>query len=300
MTISPKYLAIGGLFLTNLFWAGNAIVARLSNDSVGPFTLNFGRWSLALLILLPFCGKDLWRQRKIICQKWPIILVLGLLAITTYNTFLYLAAHSTTAINITLVGCTLPVMTMVASSFLLASRPTRWQLLGLSIALSGVVVIVSKGNLSVLFSLEDNSGDIMIFGISCCWALYSVLIRKYPLELKATTLLTTLIIAGMPILLMLATLEWLLVPSAGLRIRDFPVYLYLAIFPSILSLLFWGYGVKILGPAIASISSYSMPLFAAILSIILLNESLALYHLFGSVMIFIGLYFGSIFQQLSK
>lgn len=300
MSILPNYLALAGLTLTNLFWASNAIVARLANSDIAPFTLSFGRWLFALLILLPFCAKDLWQQRQLIRQQWDIVLVLGFLAIATYNTILYLAAHSTTAINITLVSSSLPIITIAASSLLLAYRPTNWQLFGLTLSLIGVLIIISQGDLLSLLALQGNSGDIMILGIACCWALYSVLLRKYPLNIKASTLLTILIAAGMPVIMALAILEWSIAPQAGLQIKDFPVYLYLAVFPSILAYLFWGFGVKTLGPAIASMSCYSMPLFAAVMSIILLDETFAVYHLSGGAMIFIGLYFGSVFRQLKK
>ena len=300
MNASSKYLALAGLLLTNLFWAGNAVVARLYNDDISPFTLSFGRWILAFLILLPFCRKDLWQQRRLIRKRWQTIFVLGFLGVTTYNTILYLAAHSTTAINITLVSSSLPIVTMAISSLLLAYRPARWQLLGLTLSLIGVLVIISHGDLPSLLFLEGNSGDVMIFGIACCWALYSVLLRKYPVDMNAITLLATIIAAGLPMLLMLAVVEWLLVPQAGLSINDLPVYLYVAIFPSILAYLFWGFGLKTLGPAIASLSCYSMPLFAAMLSITFLDETLAIYHLFGSALIFVGLYFGSVFRQLRK
>jgi drug/metabolite transporter (DMT)-like permease len=293
MQISTKTLALLGLGLTNLFWATNAVLARFVAEDIPPFTLVFGRWLLAFLLLLPFTWQHIYRNFDEIQRRWPVIVVLGLLGITIYNAILYLAAHSTTAVNITLVSSTLPLITLAASALLLKQKPSSWQIIGIFASLAGVTLIISGGKLSNLLNLSLSEGDVMILGIACCWALYSVILRKYPINLKPAALLTVFIGAGLPPLLALFAIEQASLPNSfDPKMKDLPIYVYIAIFPSILAYLFWGYGVKVVGPNISALSCYLMPLLTALIAIPLLGEVLHWYHFTGGILILVGLYLG--------
>lgn len=296
--LSSNYsLAILGLILTNLFWSSNAVLARFIVEDIPPFTLVFVRWLLALLILLPFTWRDIVSNFGEVRRCWQVIIVLGVFGVSIYNSGLYLAAHSTTAINMTLVSSTLPLVTIAASSLLLGIIPTRWQLLGIIASFTGVMFIITQGKLSQLLSVNLNQGDLLVLVITCCWALYSVILKKYPVHLKPTSLLTILIAVGLPPLFGLFLLEQSLANTPLLQMRHAPIYLYAAIFPSILAYLFWGYSVIIAGPNIASLSCYLIPLFTVVMAVPLLKESLHSYHLIGAALMLVGLYFGSLFKS---
>lgn len=295
--LSNKALALTGLALTNLFWAGNAVVARFVVDDIPPLTLAFGRWLIAFIVLLPFALPHLKGQWSYIRSQWLVILILGFIGVTVYNTVLYIAAHSTAAVNITLVSSTLPLITLLASWLLLSHRPTHWQLLGIVISLCGVLTIISSGNIEQLLTLAFNHGDVMIFGIACCWSIYSVLLRKYPLSLHPIALLFVLMAAGLPFLLVLYLFELSVVPAFSLSQQSWVLITYTALFPSVCAYLFWGFGVKEVGPNIAALSCYLMPLFTAMLAVPLLGETLYWYHYLGGVLILCGLYFGSVFKR---
>ena len=303
MSVSPRVLAFMGLVLTNLFWASNAVVARFVSDSIPPITLSFGRWFLACLLLLPFVLSYFCSHfdhvKRVVSQRFSVILVLGLLGVSTHNTVLYLAAHETTAVNITLVSSTLPLITLLASWLMLSKRPTNWQLLGIVISLVGVVTIISGGDAQQLLNLRFNRGDILIFGIACCWSIYSVILGKYAIDLPPVVLLFVLIVAGLPFLSGLFFIEWLVLPSFTIGSQGVVVIVFVAIFPSILAFLFWGFGVKTLGPSITSLTCYLLPILTALLAVPILNESLYGYHYFGGLMILVGLYLGSVFRSES-
>ncbi|MGH1487508.1 MAG: DMT family transporter [Cellvibrionaceae bacterium] len=300
MNLSTKTLALLGLAMTNLFWATNAVLARFVVEDIPPFTLVFGRWLLAFLLLLPFTYRDIYGNFAEIRRCWAVIIVLGLLGITIYNSILYLAAHSTTAVNITLVSSTLPLITLVASVLMLKQKTSKWQMLGIAASFTGVAFIISRGDFDQLLQLNLNIGDVLIFGIACCWSIYSVILKKYPIKLPPATLLTVLITAGLPVLAVLFTTEQILLADyAKPALNDLPIFIYIAIFPSILAYLFWTYGVKTVGPNIAALSCYLMPLLTALIAVPLLGEQLYQHHIIGGILILIGLYFGSVFKQKS-
>lgn len=111
--------AIVGLVICTLAWAGNALVARATAGMLPPIGLSFWRWLTALLLLLPFTLPSLYRHRDLLSVHWKQIAILAALSISSYNTLLYLAAQSTTAINITLVNTGLPVAAFIWSVVLL-------------------------------------------------------------------------------------------------------------------------------------------------------------------------------------
>ena len=125
MQLSTKTLALLGLTMTNLFWASNAVLARFVVEDIPPFTLAFGRWLLAFFLLLPFTYRDIYENSAEVRRCWAVIIVLGLLGITIYNSILYLAAHSTTAVNITLVSSILPLVTLAASALMLKQKISK-------------------------------------------------------------------------------------------------------------------------------------------------------------------------------
>ncbi|MFT6387374.1 MAG: drug/metabolite transporter (DMT)-like permease [Cellvibrionaceae bacterium] len=300
---SPYALALIGLALTNLFWAGNAVVARLVVDDIPPLTLIFGRWALAFLLLLPFAFPHLKNSMAVIRERWFIIVVLGLMAIATYNSVLYLAAHSTTAINITLISSSLPLIALLASWLMLNAKPRNWQLVGIVASLLGVFIVISRGQFTLLQELMRtgfNRGDLMIFGLVCLWAVYSVMLRKYPVKLHPIAFLTILIAAGLPVLTVFFLIELTMLPPFSLGLSSAPIFIYAAIFPSILAYLFWINGIKIVGPSVSALSCCLMPLFAAILAVPILGESLYWFHYLGGILILIGLYFGSVFKTQLK
>jgi len=297
--LSPKISALIGLALTNLFWAGNAIVARFVVDDIPPLTLVFGRWLLAFIFLFPFVLPHIKKSWPLIRERWFVIIVLGMMCIATYNSVLYLAAHATTAINITLVSTSLPLIVLLASWLLLKVRPSNWQLMGIAISLAGVFIVISRGKVALFFDLFGagfNRGDLMIFGLAILWAIYSVMLRKYPIPLHPIVLLSVLVAAGLPLLSILFVIEIMSLPEFSLSSADAPIFIYIAIFPSILAYLFWNHGVKTLGPNISALSCYLMPLFTAILATSILGETLYWYHFAGGILILIGLYFGSVFK----
>lgn len=283
-------LAYAGLVLTNLFWAGNAVVARGVAGEIPPFALAFWRWTGALLILLPLGLPHLHRGRAVIRRHWRALLGLGALSVAGFNTLLYLAAQTTTATNIGLVNSTIPLAVALAAWLLLRQRPTPRQLVGLAIAAAGVAVIVARGDWLVLRTLAIHPGDLWMIAAVVVWGLYSVLLRLWPVPLHPLGFLTATVTVGACLLLPLYLWELASVGGFGFGAGHLPVFGYLALFPSVLAFLFWNHGVAVAGPRTASLFIYLLPVFAAVLASLFLGEQLHVYHAAGGLLIVAGLY----------
>ncbi|MCL7462757.1 DMT family transporter [Pseudomonas sp. NW5] len=283
--------AAAGLVVAVLCWAGNALVARAVVDSLPPLALAFGRWSLALLILLPFVGRSLWQQRaQLRAAGWRLWGV-SALGITGYNSLLYLAAQSTTAINITLLNTCLPLATFIGAGLLLNEWPARRAWLGMGVALCGLLLLIGRGDPATFLALDFYPGDLLMLLAVAVWALYSLLMRLWSgrFALAPLALLGVTILYGWILLLPFYLLEWWLVGGFVPGVASLGAMAYTALFASLLAYLAWNNGLRVLGAARASLFSYLMPVFAALLGWLLLDEGLAFYHWLGGALIFGGL-----------
>ncbi len=283
-------LAYTGLVLTPLFWAGNAVIARSVVDTIPPLSLSFWRWCLALLILLPVGLPKVRQQWPIVIQRWPSMLALAAFSVGAFNTLLYLSAKTTTALNITLVNSTIPVMVALLAWILLRDRVRPFQAIGIALALLGMLVVVSRGELAVFTRLAFQPGDLIMVAAVFCWGLFSVLLRRQSVPLHPLAFLTVQIALGVLVILPFYLLDLLFI-SGGFELAPdkLPPLLYVAVFPGLLAYAFWNHGVNTIGPSKAAMFMYLNPVFAAVLAGLFLGERLSVFHFIGGLLILLGL-----------
>jgi len=284
--LSPYLL----LLLPCLFWAGNAVIARASVGLVPPIGLAFWRWTLALILLLPFGLPRLWPKRHLIRRHFGVLAALAATSVAAYNTLLYLALQTTTAINATLVAAALPIVTIGLSWGLLGEGITRRQAVGVLVSLGGVLVVISQGQAAVLLGLELRRGDLWVLLATLIWAFYSVLLRRHPLPFDAIGLLTLLVAIGTAMILPFHLWELSTGADFAWNWETAAIVGYVGIFPSILALYFWNQGVAALGANVAGQYSNVVPVFTAVLATLFLGESFRWYHTLGLVLIFAGIW----------
>lgn len=285
-------LAWAGLVLASLFWAGNALIARAFHQVIPPMSLAFWRWVLALGLLLPFVAVPLWQQRRALLEARWQLLVLAALSIAGYSSMLYQAAQTTTAINITLLNTCLPLVLFLGAGLLLGEWPVRRVWYGMLFAAVGLLVLISRGSWNNLLALQFTRGDLWVLLSIVDWALYSLLLRRWSAVLApiaSLALMAVLIALGIPLLLPLYLLELGRGEVFELSMANLAAIAYTAVFASLFAYLAWNYGIKVLGASRVGLSNYLMPVFAALLSWLLLNESLQGFHWVGAALIFGGL-----------
>lgn len=284
-----RHWAVIGLLITALAWAGNALIARGTAGMLPPISLSFWRWTLALLLLLPFTLTGLWRYRRPLLKNWIHVAVLAALSISSYNTLLYQAAQSTGAINLTLVGTGLPVAAFFWSVLLLRQWPARATLCGALLGLCGLILILAGGQPARLLGLQFNDGDLIMLVAVFSWGLYSVLLQRWVMPVPGLVLMAAMLLCGVPLLIPFFLWELVHVGSMPVTWQAAGAVSYTAVFASLVAYVAWNNGVKVLGPATASLFSYLVPAFTALLGVLLLGEQLHWYHLAGGALTFTGL-----------
>lgn len=277
------------LALTVLFWSGNFVLGRGIRDLIPPVSLNFWRWTGALIILLPFGLPRIISQRTLLKQNWKLLVFLSIPSIAVFNAFIYTALQSATAINTVLVNAMVPVFIGLTAWLLYGERMAPVQIAGVLVSLTGLAFIVTRGDLTVIKGLTFGRGDLWTLAAGVSWALYSVMLRRRPARMDPIAFLTVIVAFGL--CFMLPFYFWELQVKGGFHLNapSMASIAYVCIFPSVLSYIFWNGGVAMVGANRAGIFFHLMPVFSILLAFVFLGEQLRLFHFIGMVLIFSGI-----------
>ena len=285
--------ATGYLFAlgATAIWSGNFIVARgLSND-IPPVSLAFFRWMTAVLVFAPFAIKGLIREWPAIREHLGYFSITSFIGITCFNTFIYIAGHTTTAMNLSLIAITFPIFIMIFSKFLYQESLSLKKGLGVILVLTGVVFLITHGRLSSLVNISFAIGDLWMLAASILFAGYSLLLKRKPAGISVYTLQFTCFVMGLFFLFPFFIWEQGQVVAQGnyLNQTTIPAILYVGIFASLSAFVLWNQAIVTLGPAKAGMVYYTLPLFSGLLGILFLNETIGFIHFFSMVLIFSGI-----------
>lgn len=293
---SPAPVPSGGLFanpyllltLTMAMWGCHSAVSRLAVGEISPASLTFLRW----VVVASFMFSLTWRGLR---EHWPVLkprlgylALMGTLGYTAYNTLLYWSAHTTTALNISIINAAMPAM-IFGGALLVFGQPVRpLQWVGMLISMAGVLITAAKGDLATLLTLTISPGDLLIFIATVLYAGYSVLLRNRPVvpslvffaALAPAAAVSSVFLLGAEVLA--GEFFW---PSW----KGWLILVFVAIFPSLLSQIFFIRAVELIGPGRAGLFTNLMPLFGAGFAMLILGEQLAPYHVAALVLVIGGI-----------
>jgi drug/metabolite transporter (DMT)-like permease len=285
------------LLIATALWAGNAIAGRLLVGSVSPITLSAVRWGLAALLLLPL-GWRVFKPNSALWQNKKRFLLLGLFGVGSYNVLLYLALQTSTAINVTLIGASMPIWMLFIGAVFYQTKPNLLQLIGAIVSLLGVAIVLTRGELLTLLSMKMVTGDLLIMLATVLWAIYSWMLsrpgssteRQWPwadflMAQVLVGLLWTGFFDGFEIVSGHAYLD--------LNLWTGSLILFVAVGPSLIAYRCWGMGVSGAGPTVAAFFANFIPLFTAILSAAMLGEPPQLFHGVAFALIVAGIWVSS-------
>jgi drug/metabolite transporter (DMT)-like permease len=264
------------MLVTPALFAANLVVARWAESAaLPPLFLAFARWALAFALLLPAVGPRLWSHRHLLMAHFPRLS----LAVGPQ----YIGARHTSAANIAIIFAACPALVMLLETLVWKAPLARKQAGGMLLAILGVLVVLSKGDLSALGGMAFGTGDLWVVLAASGWVLYTVLGKRMPLPpLPSVVKLAALIGGGALVLAPFAVLEASLGDVANFGDpRLYIAVAFLAVVPSLGAYFCFDRLVQTVGPARASLSVYLIPLFATLAAWPLLGEAPRLYHAAG-------------------
>jgi drug/metabolite transporter (DMT)-like permease len=282
------------LTLCSLFWSGNFIVGKFASFyEVPPLTLNFFRWLIVWIILIPFTLKDIIKNFKTIKNNFYSIFLMSITSIGVFNSVVYYSLNFTQVLNGALMISTIPVLIIFISFIFRTEKINFNQILGVIFSITGVIIIVTRLDFSRLINLDLNKGDLWLLIAMLSWAIYSTMLRTYKIPLKAITFISIIVSIGLIFLLPQFLFEY---KNHQIIQFNFPVILitsYVVLFAGLGAYIFWNKGVSIVGPNKAGIFLHLMPVFSSFMAIFILNEKLMSFHIIGAGVIIVGIYLSS-------
>lgn len=285
------------LLIPPLMWAANAVVGHYAVPLIPPMLFNLLRWVAVAMILLPVAGwclkpsSELWRH-------WKRYMVLGFLAVSLYNSFQYLALHTSSAINVTLIAASMPVWMIVVGALFFKTPATPKKLVGAAASVLGVLIVLSRGDLTALQRFHFVPGDIYILIAIMGWSTYSWLLTrtKAPEKIRNdwAAMLLSQVAFGLIFSSIFSVAEAVVDPQPV--VWGWPliiVLIFVAIGPAILAYRYWGEGVRLVGPTVAGFFANLTPLFTALMSAAFFAEYPQGYHLLAFALIVAGIWLSS-------
>ncbi len=277
------------LILTTLMWGGNAIAGRLAVGEVSPMLLTCLRWAVVALILGPLVGRQVAAAWPQLGSRWLYTILMGCAGFTAFNALFYAAAYHTTAVNLTIFQGSIPVLVLLGTILFFGARVVPLQILGMIVTILGVVVVSVKADLEVLKTLALNIGDVWMLIACVFYAAYTLGLRRRPPVpglIFFTAMAGVAFLTSLPLLAMEAAqgaVQW---PS----LKGWLILLYIGLFPSLISQIFFIRGVELIGPARAGLFVNLVPVFGALLAVLLLGEPFAYYHALGLLLVLGGIW----------
>lgn len=289
---SPRDILAGsGLaILATLIWSGNFIVAKAVTREIPPIALSFYRWTCATLILLPFAWVSFRKSLPQIGRSWAYLLLIALMGISLFNTFIYIGAHYTSAINLALIGTTSsPIMSVILARIILKERIGMHKTIGILLCVTGVLFLLCKGEISHLLSLQFTEGDLWVLLAAFCFAVYNVMAKRKPAGIGPVPFLFTIFAAGTLLLTPAFIWEAGQYPPIQWNSQLVVSVLYLGLGASVICYLIWNAAIQKLGAGRTALFGNLIPIFSSLEAVLFLHEGFNNIHILSMALVFTGI-----------
>ena len=278
------------LFVQPIFMASNIIVARGGVEYVPPVSLAFWRWLTVFLILMPFFFNEIVKKKKQFKKESLKLFFLGLMGCGICGAFPFIAGMSTTMANMGIIYTSSPIFIIILSVLFFNDKINFSRIIGLILCLSGVIIIICKGDLSYLLNFKFTSGDLWMLGAAIGWAVYSIFLINWKSSFSLMARFTLIAFFGAISLMPFYLIEETYLLNTTFNNNFLFWVLFAAISPGIIAFTLYTKVQKYVGASLAGFTLYIFSIYSAIYGIILFDEALLNFHYYGAALVFIGIY----------
>ncbi len=247
------------------------------------------RWLGAVLLLLIFAHKLLVRDWGKLRRNLATLVLMGVLGFTAFNALFYIAAHTTSGLNMGIIQGAIPVFVLIGAFIIYRTTVSPLQIMGVVLTIIGVSMVASAGNLQRLTSLTLNQGDYLMILACLLAAGYTLALRRFT-SVSPLSVLSVIALSAFMTSLPLSVVEFLLGNLQWPTAKGWIIVALITFFPSFLAQIFFIQGVAAIGPGRAGIFVNLVPIFASVLAVSILNEPFKAYHGIALVLVLGGIW----------
>ena len=270
--------------------ATNIIVARGGVEYVPPISLAFWRWLTVFIILLPFFLGEILKKKNQLNKEFGKLFFLGSMGCGVCGAFPFIAGMSTTMANMGIIYTSSPIFIIVLSVLFFGDKINLSRITGLILCLSGVLMIICKGDLTYLINFKFTSGDLWMLGAAVGWAVYSIFLINWKSSFSLMARFTLIAFFGAVSLFPFYLIEESYFFNTAFNNNFIFWVLFAAISPGIIAFTLYTKVQKYVGASLAGFTLYIFSIYSAIYGIILFDETLLSFHYYGAGLVFIGVY----------
>ncbi|MFJ7731667.1 DMT family transporter [Lysinibacillus sp. NPDC097231] len=280
------------MLLTSLLWGGNFVVAKSLVNHASPLTLTSLRWLIAVTVLLPMVW---WKEKRLLPSRDALLplFLMGITGVVLFNIFQFLALERTTSTNVGLISTLNTISIAVFSFVFLREKINVLQALSMLLSLFGVLLVLSKGNITLLLSFHFNLGDLWMIAAVCIWGIYSVCSKW---AMKTTSPLMSNLYSGIFGLLVLLPFNLKDYSISNVNHSFILSLLYTALISTVVCMVLWSIGIQKLGATTSGIFLNFNPIFTALLAFLFIGERISWTQGIGGLIVIIGCYLFSHFK----
>lgn len=281
----------GALFalLATLLWSVNMVIASGIKGHIPPIGLAFWRWTIACIVLAPFAFKSTIEDFKIVKKHIWYLVLTALLGITVFNTLIYFAGKTTSAINLSLIAISIPLFIVVLSRIIFKEKLSSVKIAGIATIITGVIVLITKGSLLALLHINFTIGDLLMLVACFFFAYYTILVRQKPDELTTKVFLFSVFVLGVIFLFPFYLWEHLFYKKVILDTKTIAVTSYVGLFASMVSYYLWNEAIRLIGISKTALIYYLIPVFSGILAYFFLDQAIVITQIISMGIIITGL-----------
>lgn len=277
------------LVITALCWGGNAVFGRMAVGEVSPMALVTLRWLGVVLLVFTFARRYIIRDWPVLRLHLPFVCAMGALGFTVFNGLFYVAAHSTTAVNIGIIQGSIPVFVLIGVFVVYRTPVTKLQVAGVLITMVGVVLVASGGDVGRVASLAINHGDLLMVIACTLYAGYAVGLLRRPVVSSLglfAAIATAAFVASIPLVIAESALGQLQWPT----MTGWAIVAMVTLFPSFVAQICFIRGVELIGPGRAGAFVNLVPVFASLLAVTFLHEPFKTFHAVALILVLGGIW----------
>ncbi len=285
------YTGIGLAVLATFIWSWNFIVARGIYKEIPPVSLAFFRWLTATIIIFPFAYQAFKKEWSAARKSWLYFLLAAATGVAMFNTFVYIGAQYTTAINLALIGTTSsPIMSVIFARIFLKEKISGAKVIGITTCIAGIFFLLSKGNFQNLLSLKFTRGDTWVLLAGLSFAVYNTMVKKKPVSISPVNFLFIVFAIGTILLFPFYLEEAAHTSPVSYTANNLLIILYLGLGASVICFWIWNIAIRNLGAGRAALFGNLIPVFSTLEAVLVLGEKITWVHAVSFTLVLAGLF----------
>jgi len=286
-----RALSIALLVLVMLMWGGTYVVTKAGVDELPPMLFALLRFGIASLLLVPLAlVRGGWARlpRPI---PWRTLLLMGLTGVGLYYIGFNLALTYTTASQGALIQSSIPAITAVMAMVWLRERLSRQRVLGIVLAVVGVLLIVARASPDAS-ARSPLVGNLLMFGTVLLWGVYTILAKQVA-DVDIIAITASVAVIGTIMLVPAALIEAAGRPLPSISSASWLRIFYLGALASAVGYLLYGRALRDLDASLVGAFVNLAPVIGVVSGVVLLGEAIAPIAILGGALVLVGVWMSS-------